>query len=456
MCALAPPFEHERTAEQGDNVDESGFPSRSQMFRTSDSAKVLRQAAKVLSHAAQIGPRGNDLMRLAKSFVPTLLVLLSCCPFAHAERRIALVVGNSGYQHIARLANPSNDAQLMADTLKRLGFTLVGDGAQIDLDKGKLDVAVQSFGKLIQSADVALFYFAGHGVQVLGSNYLVPVNANVSREADVGFQMLDINLVLQQMHGSGTRLNVIILDACRNNPFGGRGLRAAEGGLAQMRAPEGTLISYATQPGSVAQDGDNGNSPYTRALAETLKRPGLGLFDVFNEVGLTVQRTTGGAQQPWVSASPIAGSFYFASPSISPSTGPSPPPQLAVAAPTAPVSATGAARFDGSWLTTLSCPAAAGALGFSNQFIGRVQEGIYHGAYGTPGQPGSLMLDGEIHPDGKVEMYATGVVGASAYAAGNVAKGTKYGYHVAGRFEDLKGTGSRIEGRPCNFVFTKQ
>src|SRR5215831_15177730 len=109
-----------------------------------------------------------DLMRLAKLFLPPLLVLLSWCPLAQAERRIALVVGNSGYQHIARLANPSNDAQLMADTLKRLGFTLVGDGAQMDLDKGKLDAAVQSFGKLIQSADVALFYFAGHGVQVLG------------------------------------------------------------------------------------------------------------------------------------------------------------------------------------------------------------------------------------------------------------------------------------------------
>ena len=104
-------------------------------------------------------------MRLTKSFVPALLVLLSCCPSAHAERRIALVVGNSGYQHIARLANPSNDAQLMAETLKRLGFTLVGDGAQIDLDKGKLDAAVQSFGKLIQSADVALFYFAGHALR---------------------------------------------------------------------------------------------------------------------------------------------------------------------------------------------------------------------------------------------------------------------------------------------------
>jgi hypothetical protein len=396
-------------------------------------------------------------MRLARSLVPALLMLLSCWSLAHADRRVALVVGNSGYRHIARLANPSNDAKLMADTLKSLGFTLVGDSEQIDLDKVKLDAAVQSFGKLIQSADVALFYFAGHGVQVLGSNYLVPVDANVTREADVGFQMLDINLVLQQMQGSGTRLNVIILDACRNNPFGGRGLRTTEGGLAQIRAPEGTLVSYATQPGTVALDGDEGNSPYTKTLAETLKRPGLGLFDVFNEVGLAVQRATGGAQQPWVSASPIAGSFYFVSPPVSSSTESSSPSQLAVATPTPRTqAATGVARFDGSWLTTLSCPAAGGAFGFSNQFIGRVKEGVYHGSYGTAGQPGSLMLDGEIHPDGKADMYATGLVGASAYAVGNLSKGTKYAYHVTGQFEGSKGNGSRVEGRPCNFVFTKQ
>jgi hypothetical protein len=95
-------------------------------------------------------------------------------------------------------------------------------------------------------------------------------------------------------------------------------------------------------------------------------------------------------------------------------------------------------------------------LAFSNRFIAQVKDGVYRGGYGTPGQPGSLMLDGEIHTDGKVEMYATGVVGVSIYAVGNAAKGTKYGYHVTGRFEVSKGNGSRVEGRPCNFVFTKQ
>jgi hypothetical protein len=130
--------------------------------------------------------------------------------------------------------------------------------------------------------------------------------------------MVDVALVLHQMEGSGTRLNLVVLDACRNNPFGGRGLRASGGGLAQMNAPEGTLISYATQPGNVAQDGPNDNSPYTKALAQTLRRPGLGIFDVFNEVGLAVKRSTGGSQQPWVSSSPIDGSFYFVPPSSSP------------------------------------------------------------------------------------------------------------------------------------------
>jgi len=148
---------------------------------------------------------------------------------AAAEKRFALVIGNSAYQSVTPLDNPKNDAALMAKTLAGLDFVLIGGGAQLDLDKAALDKAVQSFGQQIQGADVALFYYAGHGVQVSGANYLVPVNANPTRETDVDFQMLDINLVLRQMQGAGTRLNLVILDACRNNPFGGRALRASGG-----------------------------------------------------------------------------------------------------------------------------------------------------------------------------------------------------------------------------------
>jgi len=226
-------------------------------------------------------------------------------------KRVALVIGNSDYDNIPRLDNPLNDAKLVAATLRDLGFTLVGGEAQTNLDKANFDAVVQKFGAELQGADVGLFYYAGHGVRVRGANYLVPVSANPTREVDVDFQMVDANLVLRQMEAAGTRLNLVMLDACRNNPFGKRGLRGSGGGLAQMQAPEGTLISFATQPGNVAQDGSDGHSPYTKALAEVLTTPGLEIFQTFNRVGLEVKRATGGSQQPWLSSSPIEGVFYF-------------------------------------------------------------------------------------------------------------------------------------------------
>jgi formylglycine-generating enzyme required for sulfatase activity len=274
------------------------------------------------------GMKGRPLMaRLALlAWLSALLAGLHSAP-ALADKRVALVIGNSAYRNVGRLDNPANDAKLLAETLRSLGFTLVGGGAQLDLDKPAFDRTVQSFGAQLAGADVGLFYYAGHGVQVRGENYLIPVDANPTKEADVDFQMLATNLVLRQMEAAGTKLNIVILDACRNNPFGGRSLavgraRDAEndrmrdtgGGLAQMQAPEGTLISFATQPGSVAQDGADGNSPYTRALADTIRKPGLGIFDAFNQVGLAVKRATKGVQQPWVSSSPIDGAFYFMPP----------------------------------------------------------------------------------------------------------------------------------------------
>ena len=261
-----------------------------------------------------------------------LAVFLIAAPAAFAEKRVALVVGISRYQYIPPLDNPKNDARLMAETLRGLGFDLVGNGAQFDLDKPGFDRVVQTFGQQLVGANVALFYYAGHGLQVRGSNWLVPATANPTRETDVDFQMVDAGLVLRQMEGAGTKLNVMILDACRNNPFGGRGLRATSGGLAQMQAPEGTLISYATQPGNVAQDGAGGNSPFAKALSESMRRPGVDVFRMFNDVGLQVKRITGGAQQPWVSNSPIDGDFYFAgSGSAAPATAATSPSTTAAA-----------------------------------------------------------------------------------------------------------------------------
>jgi TPR repeat protein len=233
---------------------------------------------------------------------------------AHAQetdRRVALVIGNTGYRHVDRLANPGNDAQLIADTLRKSGFVLIGGGPQRDLDKPSFDRLVADFGKKIQGADVALFYYAGHGMQVQGTNWLVPTDANPTRAQDLDFQMVNAELVLKQMDGAGTRLNIVILDACRNNPFANLGTRAVESGLAQMRAPDGTLISFATQPGNVAVDGKGSDGPYAMALAAAIRQPGLDIFHLFNQVGLTVKRDTRGSQQPWVSSSPIDGEFFF-------------------------------------------------------------------------------------------------------------------------------------------------
>ena len=230
---------------------------------------------------------------------------------AAAEKRVALVVGNSHYRSLGTLANPSNDAKLLASTLRSVGFTLIGEGAQLDLDKRGFERVVESFGGELSAGDVAVFFYAGHGVQVRGNNYLVPVDASPADETDVAKQLFDINLVLREMERSRTRLNVLILDACRDNPFGGVGMRAASSGLAEMRAPEGTLISFATQPGNVALDGEGGDSPFSKALAVTMRQRGLELFQTFNKVGKAVLRETKGKQQPWISTSPIAGSFYF-------------------------------------------------------------------------------------------------------------------------------------------------
>jgi hypothetical protein len=254
--------------------------------------------------------------------VVTFLGLATSAVPAHAASRVALVIGNGAYQHVSRLDNPANDARLVARTLQGLGFELIGNAPQLDLDEAALSRVVRDFGNALPGADVALFYYAGHGVQVRGANYLVPIGANPVKEADVDFQMFDANLVLRQMESAGTRLNIVILDACRNNPFGGRGLRATGSGLARMEAPQGTLISFATQPGNVALDGKNGNSPYSLALAEAIRRPGVDIFRTFNEVGLRVSNATGGAQQPWMSLSPIKGEFYFVAGSESPPAAP--------------------------------------------------------------------------------------------------------------------------------------
>ncbi len=247
-----------------------------------------------------------------------------------AEARTALVIGNGAYKD-APLKNPVNDARDMAQALKALGF---GVTLLTDATHQQMEAAVRDFGKTLRQGGVGLFYFAGHGVQVGGENFLVPVNAVIASESDVKFGCLNAGLVLGKMEDAGNGLNVIILDACRNNPFA-RSFRSAELGLAKMDAPTGSLIAYATAPGSVAADGAGRNGVYTEQILKHLRTPGLAITDLFMRVRMGVVAATGKKQVPW-EASSLTGYFYFGG-EAQPGQAPQPMPPLPAAMPVAPV-----------------------------------------------------------------------------------------------------------------------
>jgi hypothetical protein len=389
-----------------------------------------------------------------------LLALVSIAAPAAAQqgsgRRVALVVGNAGYRSVDRLPNPANDARLIAATLKAAGFALLGDGPQIDVDKPHFDRLVQDFGRAVQGAEVALFYYAGHGMQVQGVNWLVPVDANPTAPRDLDFQMVDANLVLRQMEDAGTKLNLVILDACRSNPFGGGGLRGTGGGLAEMQAPEGTLISYATQPGNVAADGAGADSPYTLALADAIRQPGLDVFRIFNRVGLAVKQATGGTQLPWLASSPISGNFYFfTGPTTIVMPAPAAPAPYAPA-PIVPAIAPARGAFDGSWMVYVLCDDTPDALGYNLTFTGTVEGGHFHGEHGVKGEANSFDLDGTIEADGTAKFFGAGLTGPSKYSVRQAAQGSTYFYHASGHFAGGLGEAKRTETRPCTLTFKKQ
>ena len=215
-----------------------------------------------------------------------------------AERRLAVVVGNAAYA-TGRLANPLNDATDLAGALQSLGFdvTLLRDASQPAMES-----AVSALGERLREGGVGLFYFAGHGVQIDGENYLVPVDAQLLRVTDARYRSVSASWVVETLEAAGNGINIVILDACRHNPFA-RSWRSASRGLAVIRARGGTLIAYSTAPGQTAADGNARNSPYTESLLEALETPGLPVEMVFKRVGAAVQLRTLGAQIPWVSSS---------------------------------------------------------------------------------------------------------------------------------------------------------
>lgn len=227
-----------------------------------------------------------------------------------AEKRVALVIGNGRYARVSPLDNPVNDAADMALTLQGLGFEVIKG---TDTNLVQMRRLIRQFGeRLEQQKGVGLFYYAGHGVEVRGKNFLVPVDADIAREVETEDYAIDLNSVMRQMDAAGNGFNIVILDACRNNPFSRGWNRSGDtGGLANVNAPTGTYIAFAAAPGSTASDGKGGrNGVFTGALVKHLKRPGLKLEEVFKSTREDVMTVTGNKQVPWDSSS-VKGEFYF-------------------------------------------------------------------------------------------------------------------------------------------------
>lgn len=235
------------------------------------------------------------------------LVLLLTLTAASAERRIALVLGNSQYQHAAPLANPARDARAMAERLQNLGFEVVSG---FDLTKQQTQATVAQFAKQVRGADVALFFYAGHGLQVSGKNYLLPVDAALEDETSLDFETVSVDFILRQMSRE-TSIRLVFLDACRDNPLADvlaktAGIKGASSGLAEIpieNGGAGTLVAFAASPNQLAYDGSGDHSPFTTALLQHIGESNVSITEAMNRVTSDVFKATAGKQRPWINVS---------------------------------------------------------------------------------------------------------------------------------------------------------
>ncbi|MCX5819011.1 MAG: caspase family protein [Deltaproteobacteria bacterium] len=251
------------------------------------------------------------MKRKSTSLILYLMLLVLCLPGiakAAPEKRTALVIGNGSYD-VGPLKNPVNDATDIAATLKRLSFSVtLKSNARLQ----EMEEAIRDFGRKLKQGGAGLFFYAGHGIQINGRNYLIPIGARIEKETDAKYQAIDAEMVLDEMGNAGNPLNIVILDACRDNPLG-RSLRNAGRGLAIISdAPQGTLITFSTSPGKTAADGEGRNSPYTAALIKHMTEPGQLVEQVFKKVRQTLIAQSSGKQIPW-EVSSLQGNFVFAS-----------------------------------------------------------------------------------------------------------------------------------------------
>jgi len=225
---------------------------------------------------------------------------------ANAGPKTALIIGNSNYAS-SPLTNPANDAADITKKLESLGFEVLHKS---NLTRKQMRGAIREFGKKLKiKGGAGIFFYAGHGMQVLGKNYLIPIGAEIQSEFEVPDESVEADLLLRALEDAENPLNIVVLDACRDNPFA-RSFRSSVKGLARMEGGTGTLIAYSTGPGNVAMDGEGRNSPYTKHLLKHMTQTGLSIEQVFKRVRVGVEEDSGGRQTPWETSS-LRGDFYF-------------------------------------------------------------------------------------------------------------------------------------------------
>ena len=397
---------------------------------------------------------------------------------ASAASRVALVVGNSAYKSGAVLDNPANDAADIGAALDKIGFEVI---VAQNVTRETFVKDVRAFSERAQGAEIAFLFYAGHGLQMNGDNYLLPVDAKIEGPGDVRFNTISMADIQQEMEG-GARTNIIVLDACRNNPFVvkvTKGERAvAAQGLGRVDAAgEGSLIVYSTQPNNVALDGEGRNSPFTAALLKHIATPGLEVRQMISRVRGDVLAATVRRQMPWDSSS-LVGDVYLAGSLDAPAPAASqvatgspdaraaprvaalmPTPERAADAPvamppppsaSAPKALQDVHRFDGKWIGTIDCePTASGLPGWKYELPAIVWNGHFRGAHGKEGSPGSDSFDGTINPDGSAEISQNGISGPTAKDPFHRPMGTVFQNVYFGGFDGTHGALTRLNRTSC-------
>ncbi len=258
------------------------------------------------------------LLRIAATAV---LMLATASLPAHAMKRVALIIGNSSYEHVENLKNPSNDALAVAAALRRMGFEAVE--LRRNLSKSAIDRALADFSAKADRADIALVYYAGHGIEVAGRNYLIPVDAKLRRARHVGFEAIELAKIMDTLEGAA-KLRLVILDACRDNPFRERMVRAGTTrsigrGFARVSPGADTLVAFAAKEGTTADDGTGRHSPFTSALLQHLETPGVEIRLLFGKIRDSVLAVTNQRQEPFTYGSLSGDALYLKQPVSDPS-----------------------------------------------------------------------------------------------------------------------------------------